>query len=88
MARYRVRSREELLVIIYHFTKYPLNTSKLINFTLFVQIYNLIGTKAHTNVSGFLYIAALANKLNKPLSDKLLTGFSEAPWAEDSPRGE
>jgi hypothetical protein len=36
-ARYRVRSRKELLVIIDHFTKYPLHTSKLINFTLFEE---------------------------------------------------
>lgn len=34
-ARYRVRSRDELQVIIDHFTKYPLQTSKLRTFGLF-----------------------------------------------------
>ena len=36
----------------------------------------VIGEKVHINVTGFLGIAALANKLNHPLSDKLLTDLS------------
>lgn len=75
-ASYRVRSRTELQIIIDHFTNYPLNTSKLNQFFIFVNIYNLIGEKAHIDVTGFLGIAALANKLNHPLSDKLLMDLS------------
>lgn len=77
LAHYRVRSRDELQVIIDHFQKYPLHTSKLTNFAIFVSIYNLINEKAHTKVTGFLKVAALANKLNKPLSDMLLTNLSK-----------
>lgn len=35
-ARYRVRSRTDLKVIIDHFKEYPLQTFKAINFALFV----------------------------------------------------
>lgn len=42
-----------------------------------MNIYNLINKKAHTKVTGFLKVAALANKLNKPLSDTLLTNLSK-----------
>ena len=69
---YRVRSKEELKIIINHFNKYPLLTSKFINFTLFVKIYKLIESKAHLNKKGFLEIASLVNKLNKPLSTTIL----------------
>lgn len=75
LAHYRVRSRDELKVIIDHFQKYPLHTSKLINFSIFVEIYNMISEKTHTNVSGFLKVVALANKLNKPLSKALLANL-------------
>lgn len=37
----------------------------------------VLEAKVHTNVTGLLFIAALANKLNKSLSDKLLTELLE-----------
>jgi hypothetical protein len=70
---YQVRSKNDLHLIIDHFIKYPLHTSKFINFTIFVKIFDLIDKKIHTKITGFLEIAALANKLNKPLSTVLLT---------------
>lgn len=36
--QYRARSRKELLEIIDHFNKYPLQTSKVINFAYFCDI--------------------------------------------------
>lgn len=61
-ARYRVRSRKDLQVIINHFNNYPLKTSKVINFACFCEIFNLIGSKTHTNVKGFLKLVSLINK--------------------------
>ena len=76
-ARYRVRSRSELKIIIAHFNKYPLQTTKVVNFLYFCEILNLINNKVHTNISGFLKLASLINKLNKPLSESLLTKLVE-----------
>lgn len=72
-ARFRVRSRADLNVIIAHFNKYPLQTTKVINFVYFCEILNLINQKVHTSVSGLLKLASMVNKLNNPLSENLLT---------------
>lgn len=76
-AHYRIRSKGELQVIIDHFTKYPLHTSKLIGLAIFMKTYNLTNEKAHIKVAGLLEVAALANKLNKLLSDTLSTNLSK-----------
>nr|YP_009517188.1 LAGLIDADG homing endonuclease [Blastosporella zonata]AYE93107.1 LAGLIDADG homing endonuclease [Blastosporella zonata] len=73
---YKVRSRKDLSIIIEHFNKYPLCTSKKINFMVFTKIYELIGHKLHTDVNGFLQLASLINKLNKPLSASLTEELS------------
>jgi hypothetical protein len=72
LARFRVRSRSDLNVIIDHFNKYPLQTTKYVNFVYFCEILNLINQKVHTNILGFLKLASLINRLNNPLSDTLL----------------
>lgn len=72
-AQYRVRNKQELNIIIKHFKEYPLYISKSINFIYFCEIFNLIDQKQHTNVTGFLKLASLINKLNNPLSESLLT---------------
>lgn len=77
LARFRVRSRSELQVIISHFKDYPLQTTKAINFAYFCEILNLINQKAHTNISGFLRLASLINRLNKPLSESLLAKLAQ-----------
>ena len=76
VARYRVKSREELKVIINHFNEYPLRSSKAISFAYFCEIFNLMGSKLHTNVSGFLKLVSLINKLNRPLSSSTLDKLS------------
>lgn len=76
-AHYKVRSRKDLLIIIEHFNKFPLHTSKMINFMYFTKVYDLIGQKLHTNVNGFLQLASLINKLNRPLSASLTESLSE-----------
>lgn len=76
-ARFRVRSRSDLKVIIAHFNKYPLQTTKSVNFIYFCEILNLINQKVHTNILGFLKLASLINRLNNPLSETLLGKFAE-----------
>lgn len=71
-ARYRVRSRDGLQVIVSHFYKYPLQTTKLKNFFSFCNILELLNNKSHTKVEGFLKLASLIHKLNNPLSPSLL----------------
>lgn len=71
-ARYRVRSRAELKVIIAHFEEYPLQTTKFIGFVCFCKILEHMNKKLHTNVEGFLKLLSLINKLNNPLSESLL----------------
>jgi hypothetical protein len=71
-AQYRVRNRQELPVIIDHFNKYPLHTSKKINFSYFCEILDLMACKIHTKVNGFLKLISLINKLNKPINNSVL----------------
>lgn len=72
IAVYRVRSRLDLAVIIAHFKKYPLQTTKKINFLYFCEILDYLNKKLHTNISGFLKLVSLINKLNNPLSESLM----------------
>ena len=67
-----MRSRQDLKTIILHFKRYPLQTTKVINFVNLCKILELMNNKAHTNVQGFLNLLSLINKLNNPLSESLL----------------
>ena len=58
------------LFIIDHFIKYPLNIFKLINLYIFKEIYDLKHIKIYINILGFILVATLTNKINKPLSTK------------------
>lgn len=71
-ARYRVRSRQDLKILISHFEKYPLQTTKFINFMCFFLILEDMNKKLHTNVEGLLKLLSLINKFNNPLSESLL----------------
>ena len=75
-ARYRVRSRQDLKVIIAHFEKYPLQTSKFINFMSFCKILEHMHNKLHATVPGFLKLLSLINRLNNPLSESLLENLA------------
>ena len=71
-SRFRVRSRSDLNIIIAHFNKYPLQTSKALNFSYFCEILDHINKRVHTSIPGFLKLASLINRLNRPLSPSLL----------------
>ena len=71
--QYRVRNKKELQIIITHFwsTKYPLLTSKKIDFYLFSILYNLLSKKIDT-IEDYLYCLSIINNINKPIKpDKL-----------------
>ena len=74
---YKVRSRKDLAIVIEHFKQYPLHTSKMVNFVYFCKIFELIGSNYNTKPAGFLHLASLINKLNKPLSLSLLDQLSK-----------
>lgn len=76
-AQYRVRSRADLKVIIEHFVKYPLQTSKALHFLYFCEILNYFNNKVHTKVEGFLMLVSLINQLNNPISETTLTKIKE-----------
>lgn len=64
-------------MIINHFNNYPLQTTKALNFAYFNEILNLLNQKVQTNISGFLKLASLINKLNNPLSESLINRLLE-----------
>lgn len=76
VARYRVRSRQDLKIIIAHFEKYPLQTTKFINFMSFCKILEHMNNRQHATVPGFLKLLSLINKLNNPLSESLLANLA------------
>jgi len=78
-ARYRVRSRTDLKVIIDHFNQYPLQTSKAINFAHFCFILNIMNSYTRAkglDTTGFLKLVALINRLNNPISKSTLDKIS------------
>jgi len=51
---FEVTSLKDLKIINDHFYNFPLNTSKLHKFYIFVYIYNMLLNKQHLNKSGLL----------------------------------
>lgn len=49
-ARFRARSRHDLEIIIAHFNKDPLQTTKAINFLSFCEILGFMNNRVHTNI--------------------------------------
>ena len=63
--KFEVRSIKDLVkVIIPHFEKYPLLTSKKDEFARFRQICQLINANRHLNKEGLIKIIELSSKLN------------------------
>lgn len=72
---YKVKSNKELQVIIDHFEKYPLVTTKISDFLLFKQCFDKIKNVKHLTEEGLLKILGLKTFLNLGLSDKLIEAF-------------
>lgn len=69
---YRVRSLNDLSVIIKFFKSFPFITSKRYDFNLFVLIYELLCKKEHLSLTGFFKSIAIINNINYPIKSNLL----------------
>jgi hypothetical protein len=74
---YRLSSREDLPILIDHFSKYPLITQKSADFELFKQVLDLFNRKDHLTKEGLQKIVNLRATLNKGLSPELKKAFPE-----------
>nr|QCW06966.1 hypothetical protein [Drechslerella brochopaga] len=73
---YRVESFKELQVIVDHFDKYSLMTTKSSDFLLFKKCFSLIKNGEHLTEEGLLKLIALKSSLNRGLPDNLKQKFS------------
>jgi len=62
--QYTVKSLSDLQRIISHFDKYPLQSEKWGDYTLFKQAIDLMKVKAHLNKQGFKKILCIKASLN------------------------
>ena len=61
---FEVTALDHLQVIIDHFLKYPLITSKQYNFQLFILLFEMLKSKEHSTKEGFMKAVAIINNLN------------------------
>ena len=73
--RLRISSVKDLAVIIDHFNKYPLITSKWADFELLKQVFYLILKKEHLTIEGFQKIVGIKASMNRGLSYELKVAF-------------
>lgn len=77
MALWRVRSIEDLKVIVGHFDRYPLITKKRIDYILFKAAMQLIINEEHLTEEGLREMASLRATINKGLSKTLKQAFPD-----------
>jgi hypothetical protein len=68
-----VNSIADLEFIIEHFLRYPLLSSKRNSFYIFKIIFDIIKTKEHLSLQGFLLVVAYINILNTPIKINTLS---------------
>jgi LAGLIDADG endonuclease len=64
-------------IIIPHFKLYPLLTQKAADFSLFVQIVQLLNKGAHLNDAGLQKIVDIKSSMNKGISDFVRSNFPQ-----------
>lgn len=72
---YMVQSKDELEIIIKHFDKYPLISSKFADFLLFKQAFRVFKNKEHLTPAGLKNIVAIKASANLGLSEKIQGAF-------------
>lgn len=65
---YQVTGIKNLLIVLEHFKKYPLQSSKKHSLYIFSIILNIMAKKEHLTNSGILKAISYINFLNKPIS--------------------
>jgi len=64
-------------IVIPYFMKYPLLTSKQVDFELLKKVVDLMNQKEHLTIEGIQKIVAIKASMNLGLSDELLVSFSD-----------
>lgn len=72
---YRVRRIKDLLTLIPHFSKYPLQTSKVITYQFWVKTLELVGAKEHLSSETFNYIVSIYMALGRKASARVARAF-------------
>ena len=75
-----MESFQELQVIVNHFDRYPLVTSKLSDYLIFKQCFEIIKQKEHLTESGILKLVGLKSSLNWGLSENLKIAFPNVAY--------
>ena len=75
--QYRVESIKDLEVIIEFFSKYPLISTKVVNYTLFKEAFHIVRNNEHLNKSGLLRLLAIKYHLNLGINEELKQNFSD-----------
>ena len=80
--QFKVKSIKNLVVIINHFDKFPLNTKKFADYKLLEQAFKLIQCQEHLTVEGLKKILSIKASMNWGLSDELKEAFPDIIPAE------
>ena len=69
MVNFSIDSIKDLINLINHFEKYPLQTQKAADFLLFKQVVNIMVNKDHLSIEGLHQIINIKASMNLGLSD-------------------
>jgi len=75
--QFRVESKQELLILIEHFYKYPLITKKAKDYLCFKKAIFLIKNKEHLTKQGLLKLVSLKALMGKGLTNELKAAFPD-----------
>jgi len=75
-----VESFKELQVIVNHFDRYPLVTSKVSDYLIFRECFEIIKQREHLTERGILKLIGLKSSLNWGLSDNLKNAFPNVAY--------
>jgi hypothetical protein len=75
--KYSVNSINDMQIIINHFDRYPLLTTKLSNYKLFKLAYKLIKNKDHLSIQGIEKLVEIKSLMNLGLNPELKLAFPE-----------
>lgn len=64
VASYRVKGFNNLAILVEHFSKYPLVSTKAYNYEVFKQAFLILGAKKHLKIEGLKKLVALKNVIN------------------------
>lgn len=74
-ATYRVSVIKDLMVLIAHFTEYPLISPKLLTYKVWAEVVLLVSTKQHMVPATFNYIASIYAGLGRGASKAVMLAF-------------